>query len=243
MNTLPVTIGLSSSGEPFSMDLLSNRHVFISYSDEVLLRKYMSSLITQILEQHIINDISWAIAVDHYVLDETEKHLVDSGIFRKFIDRHDEIMANDSNSQFQHAIYREFIRRQRAKKRSNNMEFRFSPLFILMDDMINRITVGATKKSTREFLSWFTEGFTVNMHGIFISPSSVRYLLQQIFSYNESGNLIRNKQISTEKHNHTNSGATNLGMEIILSGEGLVFCRDLNKHELKKLYMPNMNQG
>lgn len=218
------------------MDLLSNRHVFISYSDEEMLNGYLNSILKQIHEQHKFLEISWAITLQQEFYQEIERAIENFQRFRQFIDRNDVFAAADSNQQFQHAIYREFMRRQRASVRSVNKEITFKPLFIMMDDVVHRITVGATKKSTREFLAWFTEGFSVNMHGIFISPSSVRYLLQQILLRTEKEKLRQGKNDRTAEVSPIDSLTMNPGLEIILSGEGLVFFKEMRHHELKKLY-------
>lgn len=218
------------------MDLLSNRHVFISYSDEEMLHGYVNSILKQIDKQHRFHEISWSILLQQDFYQEIEIAIENFQRFRQFIDRHDVIAADDSNQQFQHAIYREFMRRQRSKVRLVNKEITFNPFFIMMDDVVHRITVGATKKSTREFLAWFTEGFSVNMHGIFISPSSVRYLLQQILLRTEKEKLRQGNNDRTAEVSPIDSLTMNPGMEIILSGEGLVFFKEMRHHELKKLY-------
>ena len=186
----------------------------------------------EINKQHKFYEISWAISLQQEFYQEIESAIANFQKFRQFIDRHDVIAADDSNQQFQHAIYREFMRRQRASRRSINKKIAFKPIFIMMDDVVHRITVGATKKSTREFLAWYTGGFSVNMYGNFISPSSVRYLLEQIFSRIKS--II--PTVKSNEISFTNSLRQALGVELILPGEGLVFYRELNQANFIKFF-------
>lgn len=223
---LSITIGHNSSGEPYLANVSSMPHLFISYGDEEHQAQLYDGIIKQLLQLHEVSPLYWAIALESQNLSPAIRSISDKKLFRLFTSDPSQTLQADSNRLFIQAIYRELKRRQRLIK---DKALRH-PLIVVMDHVISRLTVGATRRTGKQFLECLLDGPAVGMHVLASSHQSYKNLLDQFMAWHTHRSRLSGHDLASHPDK------LSLGSELVLSGEGLVFFRGQHSREYVKLY-------
>lgn len=218
--SLSFPIGRNSNGEIYAIDLETQSHIFISYSETFQLDDFLRSLSRIGGPGH---PISWYLAVDSsrsiLLEDQAERSFKIESFYR------DDPMQGTMPTRaiFIKGLHTELILRK--KKKTSDAKC----IIVVIDDIWNLI-IHHDKQTGKRLLMLLTEGHVQGIHFVVASPTSYRNLLLQLIDNKKSSNKINlDKKLLSE-------GITTIGTEIIFTTDNLVFYQESGCREIKRFY-------
>ncbi|MEO6670207.1 MAG: hypothetical protein ABIN36_12070 [Ferruginibacter sp.] len=217
------------------VDLFSLPHLFICYSDEQYHVDFINRLCIEIISGKEPEQILIAFAINSQaesIIDSLEP----SFVFKKFITNSSALQGKLSSRLFIASIFKEYKKRKarldNQNATGNTTRTTFPLLIVLTDHVLDLVIIKGTKSSRQHFIELLAFGANVGIHLLMSGPDSYRNLLNQL-ARAQKGPTVKSNKNKKEKELLSDQ---RLGAELILSGEGLIFFRDRNSMEYKKLY-------
>ncbi len=219
LTSLPLVIGQTAAGEPYTLSLAAQPHLFVSYAEE----NHLQDFFVRICEQwQLNNEMGYpqiALAVKSALADRLQMVITPDSLFRLYRTNPQGLELADSARLFFRTLMREF-RRRVGKRQRMPEKAAFPPLVIFSDEVLGLAVIGRRRATGDQLLRLLAEGPAVGIHAVLATGVSFRNLVQQ---------LMRTPVPPS-------TAEQLLGRELVLSGEGLVFYREEGQMNYRKLY-------
>lgn len=222
-----LTIGIDSNGNSFTIDLLEQPNLFLSYTNEHQLYQSFNLILSQIIQSNASTDILLAYALSEKSIKRVFKSVSENLYFIRYNRSGNDEKHVDSKTMFWKVLLKEFNRR--VKLQSKNNFATTNKLIVFIDDIFDLI-LNQSKKNGIDFLQIAVYGQSVGIHFITASTGIYRNLLIQLIQINPA----IEKRIT--KENTLTRISNPLGSEIILNGDGLIFYKEKHSAEMQRLY-------
>lgn len=218
LTSLPLVIGQTAAGEPYTLSLAAQPHLFVSYAEE----HHLQDFFVRICEQWQYNAVGYpqiALAVKSVLADRLQAVISPESLFRLYRTNPQGLEVADSARLFFRTLLAEYRRRVGKRQRTPDKAV-FPPLVILSDDVLGLAVISRRRSTGDQLLRLLAEGPVVGIHAVLATGVSFRNLVQQ---------LMRTPVPPS-------TAEQLLGRELVLSGEGLVFYREEGELNYRKLY-------
>lgn len=231
--TLPLTIGKTSSNEPFIVDLEQLPHLFVSYNDEAQIHTFFNLLVNRLssVEQA---PVSFAIGSSkEYQFIPSQRA---SNPFFKYDYKSAERDSQlGTKERFMSCLSREMRLRSLFLKKGEKQQLRldksFPSMVILLHDVFD-IIISRKKSIGLIFLKLLLMGRQLKMHVVAASGGTYRNLLKQL----ATANPIIMERFKGKLGLQSFQIATSLGAEMVITAEDFVFFKEANNAEYQRFY-------
>jgi len=219
LTSLPLVIGQTAAGEPYTLSLAAQPHLFVSYAEDIHLQDFFIRICEQWRLSDSLGYPQIALAMKSALADRLQMVIPPDSLFRLYRTNPQGLELADSARLFFQTLMREFRRRVGKRQRMPEKSV-FPPLVLFSDEVLGLAVIGRRRATGDQLLRLLAEGPAVGIHAVLATGVSFRNLVQQ---------LMRTPVPPS-------TAEQLLGRELVLSGEGLVFYREQGQMNYRKLY-------